>query len=106
MHVVTVTFEIDQHHAQDFLTEVLANAEASLTEPGCLTFDVASDATGERLFLYEVYADKAAYEAHLGTAHFASFNERTAPWVLVKDAQEFRLMGPRFPAGIPAQATP
>lgn len=41
------------------------------TEPGCLVFDVSRDRQDPDLvYLYEVYSDDAAYEAHTRTAHF------------------------------------
>jgi quinol monooxygenase YgiN len=33
------------------------------------------------VFLYEVYKDRAAFEAHLKTAHFLEFAEKTRPMI-------------------------
>jgi quinol monooxygenase YgiN len=41
-------------------------------EPGCLVFDVAGPVDPEVIYLYEIYRDDAAYEAHTQTAHFAT----------------------------------
>ena len=57
---------------------MLENARASLNdEPGCHQFDVcfAADDPG-RCFLYEVYTDRGAFDAHLGMAHFKAFDAK------------------------------
>jgi (4S)-4-hydroxy-5-phosphonooxypentane-2,3-dione isomerase len=33
------------------------------------------------VFLYELYDDKAAFDAHLKTPHFLSFDARVRDWV-------------------------
>ena len=56
---------------------MLANAKVSReTEPGCRQFDVCVEADTGRTFLYELYDDRAAFEAHLASAHFKAFDER------------------------------
>lgn len=83
MHVVTVEFVIKADFAELFLTEMLANARASVRdEAGCFQFDVCVDsADPQRIFLYEVYADPATFDAHLKTAHFIAFDRTVAPLV-------------------------
>ena len=42
----------------------------SLAEPGCLFFDVLFDEADPLMVrFYEAYVDRAAFEAHLATAH-------------------------------------
>lgn len=76
-----------------FMALMLANAEASLRdEPGCRQFDVCIDpADPERLMLYEVYDDDAAFEAHLAAPHFKTFDSETAGLIRRKDVRQFRL---------------
>ena len=86
MFAVVVEFTIKPEHADAFLQLMKENASASLrTEPGCKQFDVATDASrpGE-VFLYELYTDAAAFEAHLKTAHFASFDATTIHMIAAK----------------------
>ena len=41
-------------------------------EPGCRRFDVVEPpGEADRILLYEIYDDRAAFEAHLKTPHFA-----------------------------------
>lgn len=78
--VITVDFEIHEGKLQEFMPMMLDNAEKSRTlEPGCDRFDVLlQDGGGQHVFLYEIYKDKAAFDAHLKTAHFLDFNQRSA----------------------------
>ena len=51
-------------------------------EPGCLQFDVLVPTDGsDRVFLYEVYADQAAMDAHMETPHMAQYRRDTEPMV-------------------------
>ena len=83
MYVVTVEFVIGAGHAAEFLPAMLENARASRErEPGCRQFDVCADPNDPHaIFLYEIYDDRAAFDAHLATAHFKAFDARVAPWV-------------------------
>jgi (4S)-4-hydroxy-5-phosphonooxypentane-2,3-dione isomerase len=66
----------------------LMDVNARLTaqsEPGCRRFDVV-EPRGEpdRVMLYEIYDDEAAFEAHLKAAHFLDFDAASAPLVIDK----------------------
>ena len=45
----------------------------------------------DRIVLYEIYDDRAAFEAHLRTPHFARFNEASAPLIASRSVVEYRL---------------
>lgn len=89
MYVVTVVFEVKKEAIEAFRAAVLLQAESSLTkEEGCRRFDVCFDAARkERVFLYEIYDDRAAFDRHRETPHFAQFN-RTAEPLLTRKAVE------------------
>lgn len=55
---------------------MLENATTSLREePDCHQFDVATDSNApDSVFLYEIYTDRAGFDAHLASAHFKSFD--------------------------------
>lgn len=96
MYVVTVDFNIEPQHAAAFCREMVANARVSRdTEPGCRQFDVCAlrDDPGT-IFLYEVYTDRAAFDAHLATAHFRSFDAAVASWVARKTVRTFERIDP------------
>ncbi len=76
MFVVAVRFELFPEGAETFKNAALPNAAASeMTEPGCRQFDACFNEDGTHCFLYEVYDDEAAFEAHRNSAHFAKFKE-------------------------------
>ncbi len=60
--------------AEEFRAAIIELVRQVRQEPGCITFTAyeARDAPG-RFYLYEVYADAAAFDAHLRTAHVHTF---------------------------------
>ena len=94
--VVTVAFEAKPAFRDAFREAIVANARASRErEPGCRQFDVCASADGARIFLYEVYDDEAAFQAHLATDHYRRFNESSTPWVADKRVVTFHRLDPR-----------
>jgi len=82
-YAVVVTFKIKSDAMEDFTSLVLVNARKSLLdEDGCHQFDVATDpACPNEVFLYEIYSDRAGFDAHLASAHFKSFDDAVADLV-------------------------
>ena len=76
MYAVCVNFILKPRMAKDFLPLVLENARVSkLGEPGCHQFDVAwNNDHPDAVFLYEIYSDRAAFDAHLDSEHFKVFD--------------------------------
>ncbi|VUY43758.1 hypothetical protein PAKAF_01585 [Pseudomonas aeruginosa PAK] len=76
--------------AEAFIDAIQVNAAASVsTEPGCLVFDVSRDRQDPDLvYLYEVYRDDAAYEAHTRTAHFRDSRPLVEPLILEQEVFE------------------
>jgi (4S)-4-hydroxy-5-phosphonooxypentane-2,3-dione isomerase len=63
-----------------FRTASLANAAASVREPGCVRFDVVEeegDAT--RFVLIEVYRGQEGAAAHKQTTHYQTWRDAVAP---------------------------
>jgi quinol monooxygenase YgiN len=70
----------------DMLTLMGENARLSLEDPGCDRFDMCLDPDQpDTLFLYELYADLAAFEAHKASEHFNRLVPLIGP--LVEDRQ-------------------
>jgi autoinducer 2-degrading protein len=86
MYVVTVDFRIKPERLAEFLPLMLENARASReTEPGCRQFDVCVDPKDRiSVFLYEIYDNRAAFDAHLATAHFKRFDAAVGDMVAAK----------------------
>ena len=83
-------------HVEAFDSAIVANATASRdTEPGCRQFDVCRDPADAALFfLYELYDDEAAFQAHLQSPHFLQMNAATTPWVESKQVRKLRRAQP------------
>lgn len=83
MFAVTVALVIKPEAMEAFMRLMKENAKASLTqEPLCHQFDICTDPSDPNsVFLYELYASRAAFDAHLATAHFRSFNAATVEMI-------------------------
>lgn len=90
-YVVTVEFKVSASHVSAFMQRMLENARESMRiEPGCLQFDVCrGPARPEQIFLYEVYVDRQAFEAHLASPHFKAFERATVEWILSKSVATY-----------------
>ena len=86
MYIIVVSIEIAEGHKEEFIKAMLVDARGSLNnEPGCLRFDVIQDGgDANKIWLYEVYADEAAYQAHTQQAHFLEWRETTKDWIVGK----------------------
>ena len=82
MYVILAPIQIKQGHKEAFIQAMNEDARDSVTkEPGCLRFDVIQDAADpNRIWLYEVYTDEAAFQAHLQTPHLKKLEETTKDW--------------------------
>jgi quinol monooxygenase YgiN len=89
MYAVCVTFKLKPDQSDAFMPLMRANARASLQqEAGCHQFDVLSDpAKPDCVFLYELYADRTAFDAHLNSTHFKTFDAVSAAMIAQKDVQ-------------------
>lgn len=85
-YVIVVDFELVPGAGDAFRALVDANARTSVREEaGCRRFDVFLPEGGrERVMLYEIYDDRAAFDAHCATPHFISFDRESAPLVARK----------------------
>jgi autoinducer 2-degrading protein len=77
--VVIAEFEVSAENKAEFLEMCRFDSERSTTdETGCRQFDVlTSEDAPASVTLYEVYADRAAFDTHLTMPHFTVFLEAT-----------------------------
>lgn len=96
MFVVTVEFTVKPEAVEDFRKAVRQQAKNSLQhEEGCRRFDVCfDDERPERVFLYEVYDDRAAFDRHCATDYFAKFREASAPMLADRSLRTWSLQPP------------
>ena len=86
MYAVCVIIRLRPDMRDDFMPLMTRNAQASLDkEPACHRFDVATDsADPDAIFLYELYSDKAGFDAHLATEHYQAFDAASANMIADK----------------------
>jgi autoinducer 2-degrading protein len=92
--VILVDFKLNSGAKAAFLRLIEENARTSCREePGCQRFDVlTTESDPYRIVLYEIYDNRAAFEAHVKTDHFARFDEASAGLVAEKKVTEFGLV--------------
>ncbi len=74
---------VDSERLAEYNAFLKEEIEASMRlEPGVLTlYAVVEKERPERLTILEIYADKAAYERHIGTPHFLKYKQGTLDMV-------------------------
>ena len=72
MYVIVVPIQIKPEFKEQYINGLIENAQGAINnEPGCLRFDIIQDANdSNRVWLYEVYTDESAFQAHLKSPHF------------------------------------
>jgi autoinducer 2-degrading protein len=91
---ILVRFRIGDGHMADFLPLIMENAGASRRdEPGCERFDVLQP-NGEKdcILLYEIYRDRAAFDAHCLSPHFKRFDAASKAMVAEKQVTVLDLL--------------
>jgi len=85
--VVLAQFRIKPGKRERFVELAAIDATAAVAnEPGCRRFDVlVPHESSQRVVLYEIYDDRAAFDAHLKTPHLAAFRKGIAE--LIDDRQ-------------------
>ena len=80
--VNAIELEIVPAELDKFLAAIKENGAASVKEPGCRQFDILVLASNPNtVFLYEVYDNEAAVQAHRTTDHFKKYAATTANMV-------------------------
>ena len=82
--VVIAEFQVKPGKLAAFLEAAKDDAEHSVAdEPGCQQFDViCPEGSDDTVVFYEVYDNRAAFDAHLQTSHFARFAEAFPPLIV------------------------
>ncbi|HKP61441.1 MAG TPA: putative quinol monooxygenase [Polyangiales bacterium] len=77
--IVHVNVHVKPEALDAFIAATLANASASVREPGIARFDVVqSNDDPTRFVLVEVYRSPEAPDAHKRTAHYATWRDTVA----------------------------
>jgi quinol monooxygenase YgiN len=79
MHVIHVHVHVRPEAVDAFCAATLANAAASLREPGVARFDIIQQQDDpSRFVLVEAYRTTEAIAAHKDTAHYAAWRDLVA----------------------------
>jgi len=83
LSALVVKIHMKAEFREQFIKEMWADAIGSeKKEPGCLMFNIVHDnADPNILYLFEVYKDDKAVEAHKKTPHFLKWLETTKDWL-------------------------
>ena len=86
MIAVFVEVDVKPERLADFIPRMELQARNSVAlEPECHQFDVWQDAEApEKVTLYEVYENRAAFDAHLATDHFKDFDGAVSDMLVSK----------------------
>ena len=80
MFIVHVNIRVKPEFLEPFKQATLANARASVQEPGVARFDVVQQSDDPtRFVLVEVYRNVEANAAHKETSHYATWRDTVAP---------------------------
>jgi (4S)-4-hydroxy-5-phosphonooxypentane-2,3-dione isomerase len=80
MLVVHVHIQVKPECVEAFKAATLANASASVREPGIARFDVVQQSDDPTRFVFvEAYRTAAAPAAHKETSHYAVWRDAVAP---------------------------
>ena len=93
MYVNAVDLDIVPAERDNYLAALTENGKASVTEPGCHAFNIqvlASDPN--HVFIYEVYDNEAALQAHRATEHFKKYAAATAKMVAKREARPMSIV--------------
>jgi (4S)-4-hydroxy-5-phosphonooxypentane-2,3-dione isomerase len=86
--IMAVDYDVVPGQIDNFLAAVKENGTASVKEPGCRELNVAvSQKDPNHVFIFEVYDNAAALEAHLATEHFKKYKGVTKDMVAKREAR-------------------
>ena len=89
LFIAAVEYDVVPGKVDEFLAALKENAAASVKEPGCRELDVTvSQKDPNHVFIFEVYDDAAAVEAHTATEHFKKYKAATKDLVVKRQAQQ------------------
>ena len=90
-YVVAATYWVKPGEEEKIREVLDTMAPLSRAEPGCLFYQAHRSPEDPQLFyLYEQYADEAAYEAHMASEHFTRLvKEEAIPELLDERRREF-----------------
>ena len=88
LFIAAVDLDIVPAEMEKFIAALKENGAASVKEPGCRQFDIMVLASNpNHVFIYEVYDNEAAAQAHRTTDHFKKYAATTTNMVAKRDVR-------------------
>jgi (4S)-4-hydroxy-5-phosphonooxypentane-2,3-dione isomerase len=89
--VNAIDLDIAPAEIDKYLAAIKENGAASVKEPGCREFNIMVSATDpNHVFLFEVYDNDAAAQAHRTTEHFKKYAATTATMVTGRNVRPMK----------------
>ena len=93
VYINAVDLDIAPDQMAKFIEAVQENGANSVKEPGCREFNITVLTNNpNHVFLYEVYDNAAALDAHRGTDHFKKFAATTANMITGRNVRAMSLI--------------
>jgi (4S)-4-hydroxy-5-phosphonooxypentane-2,3-dione isomerase len=88
--IVAVDLDIAPGQIANYMAAIKENGVMAVKEPGCREFNISiSDKDPNHVFLFEVYDNAAALEAHRATDHFKKYAAATKEMVAKRETRMF-----------------
>jgi quinol monooxygenase YgiN len=88
LHIHAVDIDVVPGQIDNYLAALKENGAASVKEPGCREFDITvSQKDPNHVFIFEVYDDAAAAQAHRETEHFKKYAAATKDMVAKREVR-------------------
>jgi len=88
LYVAAIDLDIVPAEIEKFKAALMENAAASVKEPGCREFNIHVLASNpNHIFIYEVYDNEAAAQAHRQTDHFKKYAGITGNMVAKREVR-------------------
>jgi (4S)-4-hydroxy-5-phosphonooxypentane-2,3-dione isomerase len=89
-YINAVDIDVVPGQIDAYLAALKENGAAAVHEPGCHEFNITvSPKDPNHVFLFEVYDNASAFEAHRATDHFKKYAATTKEMVAKRDARMF-----------------
>jgi autoinducer 2-degrading protein len=88
LHIHAIDIDVVPGQIDTYLAALKENGAASVKEPGCREFDITvSQKDPNHVFVFEVYEDAAAAQAHRDTEHFKKYAAATKDMVAKREVR-------------------
>jgi (4S)-4-hydroxy-5-phosphonooxypentane-2,3-dione isomerase len=89
-YINAVDIDVVPGQVDAYLAALKENGAAAVHEPGCHEFNITvSPKDPNHVFIFEIYENTAAFEAHRATDHFKKYAATTKDTVAKRDARMF-----------------